>query len=43
MSATIENYIVGGITYISKMLKLSDAMAAVTLLALGSNCLFSIF
>ena len=37
ITATVEEYIVPGITYISEALKLSDAMAAVTLLAFANG------
>lgn len=37
ITATVEEYIVPGITYISEALKLSEAMAAVTLLALANG------
>jgi len=37
MSATTENYIANSITHITKKLKISDSLAAVTLLALANG------
>jgi len=37
ISATVEEYIAGGITYLSEYLGLSEALAAVTLLALANG------
>lgn len=37
VSATVEEYIAGGITYASEALELSEALAAVTLLALANG------
>jgi len=36
-SATVEEYIAEGITYMSEYLELSDAMSAVTLIALANG------
>jgi len=40
VGATVEEYIAEGITYMAKYLELSDAMAAVTLLALANGYIF---
>lgn len=37
ISATVEEYIANGITYISEYFKLSEALAAVTLIALANG------
>lgn len=37
MSATVEDYIASGLTMISETLKLSEAFAAVTLIALANG------
>ncbi len=37
ISSTVEEYIAGGITYIAEYLKMSEALAAVTLLALANG------
>lgn len=40
VSATVEEYIAGGITYVSEALELSEALAAVTLLAFANGVKF---
>ena len=37
ISATVEEYIAGGITFVSQKLELSEAMSACTLIALANG------
>lgn len=43
VSATVEEYIAGGITYVSETLELSEALAAVTLLAFANGVKFLLY